>query len=399
MALNRWLVAATVVVGLATWFARDRSRTQPGYGRLYGERSPQEFARDSVRRALRDLEQRAQVWSAAAAVASTPLPADTASVVILNPPFDSLRRRALSFVDSALRDAAFTAPRIVVAILDSGESRPEFGWQPTSFTVLPAGTADGRCVAVVEGRAMNWGLRQALAPCLYLRHFGAPGTRIAHWLDRIGWLPAQSADWEPGETRMWRQYTGLPFRRVNTHPSFGAVGHEPTLGYKLGMVFGILGLSPAYFEGAVTARCLSRAADACAEWALDTVAAGVLRRQWPAHVSGMSHRGSVDWPFDASDPPPGGLLGELVATFGKERFAAFWRSDDDVERAFHAAFGQPLGVWLANQWPSEDWRTTRYVWARPTIGVRAPLRTTALALLWAASAIALVAWRWRRSPA
>ncbi len=38
-------------------------------------------------------------------------------------------------------------------------------------------------------------------------------------------------------------------------------------------------------------------------------------------------------------------MGDLEAEFGGERFARFWTSDQDVEEAFAAAFGEPIEMW------------------------------------------------------
>ncbi len=38
-------------------------------------------------------------------------------------------------------------------------------------------------------------------------------------------------------------------------------------------------------------------------------------------------------------------MGDLEAEFGRDRFARFWTSDQTVEDAFTAAFGEPIEVW------------------------------------------------------
>ncbi len=50
------------------------------------------------------------------------------------------------------------------------------------------------------------------------------------------------------------------------------------------------------------------------------------------------------------------LFYDLEQEFGRDAFGRFWTSDQDVETAFHAAFGLPIGAWVMG-------------WARARLGV------------------------------
>jgi len=68
-----------------------------------------------------------------------------------------------------------------------------------------------------------------------------------------------------------------------------------------------------------------------------------------------------------------GLLFRLEEEFGEERFREFWTSDQDVEVAFQAAFGEPVEEWLVR------WAQAR--WGELDLGPRIPLQATLLSFL------------------
>jgi len=67
------------------------------------------------------------------------------------------------------------------------------------------------------------------------------------------------------------------------------------------------------------------------------------------------------------------LLYDLEEEFGEERFREFWTSDQDVEEAFQAAFGEPVEDWLV--------RWTQARWGELDLGPRVPLQATLLSFL------------------
>jgi hypothetical protein len=75
------------------------------------------------------------------------------------------------------------------------------------------------------------------------------------------------------------------------------------------------------------------------------------------------------------------ILAELERYYGPERFRAFWQSPADVETAFQAAFGKPLGQWVM-EWAQAHFEDI------PT-GPRLDLNTVLLSLLTIALFVAM----------
>jgi AcrR family transcriptional regulator len=78
-------------------------------------------------------------------------------------------------------------------------------------------------------------------------------------------------------------------------------------------------------------------------------------------------------------------LSDVARAIGRDRFLSFWTSPLPVDTALAAALKQPVGEW------TEQWER-RFV-PRIRLGAAAPLDATALALVLAAVAVALVALR------
>ena len=105
------------------------------------------------------------------------------------------------------------------------------------------------------------------------------------------------------------------------------------------------------FESTVGEGCLAGRVDACRRAVLDPLVF-VDRESSPTISEQDSYLELEEWLSSESpgrNEPFGGRertwMGDLEAEFGGERFARFWTSDQNVEEAFTAAFGEPIEMW------------------------------------------------------
>ena len=191
------------------------------------------------------------------------------------------------------------------------------------FQSLPrylAGTKEGVPYCVIV--APVWSNRVAgplrfggsvAGPCAFWGRYGQPGSSIHRWLMDGGseFATHSSSRWSVEEDLDWLEVE----RRRRAWTS-------------------ILGQA-----------CMAGRPAACEEVVLrgDSVQArhGVAMR-----VGDFSSRHLI--------PGQQTLLADLEREFGRERFARFWTSSQDVEPAFHAAFGIGLGEWVVH------WSTQRF---------------------------------------
>jgi len=95
-------------------------------------------------------------------------------------------------------------------------------------------------------------------------------------------------------------------------------------------------------ESPVGEGCLAGHIDACRRAVLDPT----------AYVDPDSYPELEEWISSGYARPVGPFggrertwTGDLETEFGRDRFARFWTSDQDVEDAFTAAFGEPIELW------------------------------------------------------
>lgn len=169
-----------------------------------------------------------------------------------------------------------------------------------------------------------------LGPCsIHLVH-GSPGPAIRRWLRDDGMSRLARTPWPGGGYRFppISKHRG-PFgewdpTRQNSSASYGTIS---TVG-----------------EG-----CLAGQADACRHAVLDPTAYEEPEsfpelEQWIS--SGGSRNGE---PFGGRERT---WMSDLESEFGLDRFARFWTSDEPVEDAFVAAFGEPIEMWTM-RWAQE----------------------------------------------
>ena len=207
-----------------------------------------------------------------------------------------------------------------------------------------------------------------LGPCRLVARHGAPGTGVHAWLERgaIGFAYAPS-----------------------DHPLRLRFG----FGDPIVQLFGLGGMA-WWTKSHDVVKCMSGIEEACTLALLDPSNAGgelQLDARYVAErspVTGISQtlRGS---PFATYDDY---LLADLEAEFGRERFRAFWTSDNELTVAFESAFGMPMATWGA-KWVRAH---VGGVDAGPGLPRSASAGTGLVVLL---SALAAAAWARRRKVA
>lgn len=223
------------------------------------------------------------------------------------------------------------------------ELRKDFGTRVDY--VLPR-HADDRCAVIAHvergdesGRAISRGLmndvarEQLVGPCAYLRAFGMPGPRIDQWLRTHAWRFAGHGSWvraeQPVDLRAERKWLASPFEE--------AMGTETTLFFLREMQLDAV-------------RCAAGQMDACTQMMLAPRMRGA-----PVMLNGnilfRAYRNLGDERYFLGSGPLGRreplLLADMVRTLGRERFARFWTSSEEVPVAFESAAGESLGEWTS----------------------------------------------------
>lgn len=159
-----------------------------------------------------------------------------------------------------------------------------------------------------------------LGPCRFYLAYGFAGPRIQEWLERGG---AEFAAEEGVEAGAGERRLGPPGRRW------------------------LLGASVLRGEGALgLSRCLAGLPSACGalfqapdDLFLTAHQREVVRRSPVTSLGAASGYGRtlLDGEY---------VLADLEDEFGREAFADFWTSEEDVGDAFEAAFGVDAGSWM-----------------------------------------------------
>jgi hypothetical protein len=231
-----------------------------------------------------------------------------------------------------------TSPEIAVGIVIV-----DYGW--VTQTLPPA--TDGRSclVELPLVREIRWlartsdpmrndqvdpWLASGLGPCGFYAAFGRPGPHVERWLVERSFDLAWETDWTSPTLPAWEQRPGLP----------------PIL---RGTVF--WERDDRYGASLDAVACNAGALDRCRAalfgpersdfpYRQRRIGPGVVSRAWWTAARNSLYDGDR-------------YFVDLIREMGRERFTAFWRSPQPVERAFHDAFGLPIERWTAR------WERTR----------------------------------------
>lgn len=160
-----------------------------------------------------------------------------------------------------------------------------------------------------------------LGPCRFYVTYGPAGLRIQQWL-------------EDGAVRL--AYEGGTETPANTFGASPSTDRPRLFASALARSGGDIGLN----------RCLTGLASACADfferpgrYYLTDPQREVVRRSPATSIGSPSASGTVIHDEEY-------ILSDLEAEFGRDAFAEFWTSEEDVGAAFEAAFGVDAGSWL-----------------------------------------------------
>lgn len=169
-----------------------------------------------------------------------------------------------------------------------------------------------------------------LGPCSFHWVHGSPGPAIRRWLRDDGMSRLARTPWPGG---------GYRFPPIKEHR--GIFGEWNPRSRDFSSVYGR--------ESTVGEGCLAGRADACRRAVLDPTAYAEPEsypelEEWLS--GGRSKNGE---PFGGRERT---WMGDLEAEFGRDRFGRFWTSDQPVEHAFAAAFGESIEAWTM-RWAQE----------------------------------------------
>jgi hypothetical protein len=227
--------------------------------------------------------------------------------------------------------------RLLVAFTIDSVARPQESGRSLPYTetskILPEITDGHTCISTIvvgvrDARLMNstgtlaldllahlrrWGI----GACAYFGAFGIPGDGIRTWLDARQNNPVIEAGW-----------TDDPL----------ADSPEPT------RWSGMLWWNPEFID---LAGCAAGEMDRCQGILWGQRDADRDRRQFAR----FAVRGVLRFSYES-----GSYLADMVAHYGRERFARFWTSDAPLEQAFADAMGEPIERWTMK-------------WARAHVGI------------------------------
>jgi len=314
-----------------------------------------------------------------------------------SPVADAMVRDRWKALGPAVRAAPFRVLLYNQAAYDSLRAQI----YPYSGAVLGSSGAGPICVAITHASLnakrhiviVKSALDQALAPCLLMAAFGAPGSGMHAWLRNTRYAAAQSNAWlnrprsfvDGGRRPPWEWSYDGSWNDVHDPSQFSLM--RTLAGPTIAMA-----LTPPYQMGGPALHCLNGNDVACREGVLQPVqivdnVPEDLTYSW---VFGRGIQRSIIAPHPVAD----WFLSDLIRLEGRERFAKFWKSDQPIEAAFQEAYGRDLGEWTRD-WGLRQWREswwTKELRTSVLLGVTLAPSGPVLVLLWTAVAVLIAAW-------
>lgn len=243
-------------------------------------------------------------------------------------------------------------------------------------------------------------LTQALAPCLLLARFGAPGPAIGAWLSATRYEAAGSSAWldRPREfidgDRRPPWYTFRQDSETEARPR-GSLLLSGSFMLWMGEAS-----HPPYRLGGPGLRCVMGEAASCKAGVLasEHVVAGT--RALPADLTYREAmlRPEAEVTLLTTRPPGYWWLSDLIRDQGRERFASFWKSDQALDAAFQSAFDEELGAWTL-RWTVRQWENSYQQMYNPQpllLGATLAPSWLLLVVGWTGVALLLTAWSARK---
>jgi hypothetical protein len=333
----------------------------------------------------------------------------TPSVVLrgFSPRAHALRARRI--IDSLWQqlDRVDTSVRVSLVIYNGaryGEAQQR--WQSYSGTsivsrpggvgcvaLVPSGEAADGAIAVGSAGWEGGRLIHALAPCLLLARFGAPGSGVGAWLTATRYEAAGSSAWLDQPRGFIDGYRHAPWATWRQEDRAEGRTQESIL---LGSAARWAGqtLGPPYQLGGQGLRCLTGDAASCHAAVLDPSARiAAETKALPGDLTYSESMVRNAEGFALLDPrlPGNWWLSDLIRDQGPEKFASFWKSDQALDAAFQSAFGETLGAWT-QRWSVRQWENSYQQMYNPQpllLGATLAPEWPLLALAWTGVALLL----------
>lgn len=295
--------------------------------------------------------------------------------------------------------------RTAVVIYDGKRYETPFGGG-ADYTGARIARADSgtTCVVMLSGwmakigsvSVHKDGLNRAMAPCVLMSAFGAPGPAVTPWLEATRYLAAGSSAWL-NRSRSFIDGRGAPPWASDYRDWDGGRGQTGSLLLSQPIARSVAEMrAPPYELGVPGLRCLAGQRAACRANALDTMWVADGTRGVPRDLTFSN--GLFDWSKDpdiaAPRPPVHFWISDLIRDQGRDKFAKFWKADGSFEQAFQDAFGEDLGSWTlrwaVRQWENSWWEKYRH---QPRLlGVTLKPSWPLVVLGWTGAVLIAAAW-------
>jgi len=231
------------------------------------------------------------------------------------------------------------AERLARAVPGGSEVVVGYFIQPTHFAAAPRARVDSR-----PATQLYLGRKNGTPVCLLVKATSGPVDAFTY---REGYVRRFRPDLDMWNgCRLAARY-GLPGERITAWiesggMAFGLEGPEATVRDPTASASKVAALQyGASASFLARERCLAGAADGCAMLFLAPEGGDYATLiDAPSWITVRSYFS----PFRSDDDY---ILWDLEREFGPDRFSRFWTSDAGVEEAFEAAFGLPVGAWMA----------------------------------------------------
>lgn len=291
---------------------------------------PEQVVAAGYRSRIMDLVERVTILARRdSLLAATRIHQGTAPVVVATTPLSSVEQAEFERRVAEQASAIGSGARMLVLGIvrdSSGVTPRRVNYSTERQFLLPSETDGEHCLTIVK---LGVGRRQLepnaaaglFGPCAFYAAFGEPGPAIRTWLRQRRYdiardgMIATTAQPDPHL---------LTVRRLT---------REEELKRYVDLSYG--------FRPVLLTGCSGGNLEVCAK-----VLSAPTRTREDIFDVPITRRPAPYWSDEyALGEHSTGLLSDLLAEQGRARFEKFWKSSSDVETAFQAAFGEPIGRW------------------------------------------------------